>query len=769
VLRSVSRNVEANGSGAEHDGQAVERFEEFEFTFVVDEQVLARFFADPGEYLVGSVKPADVLIDIDGIAPEHARLTLGETVSVTTVVPDAAVLVDGEDITARTELRPAQVITFGNGVGELRFERHTHATLVAPQLVPAEIELPIAEPAELPETEAAELRVELPPPNSPLEGSTSEVPDTDLQTEVDRLRAEVERLAKERSTAESAAALKAEIQGKSTGLLTTANEVLLRKFKEATEQSKEATNLRKELKQREVALVEAWTRRQAADERMMDLETRLARAEVGRPGAQSSSTKKSPSIAWAAAAVLLLAIAVLARQLKTVTARAEAADAVVALVKATAPQLHQQALESLQSGKLDEARARITYALALEPEVASYHLTAGRIHQSLLRLPEAQGAFERALALGGPKKELETNIALCRSILRTRQGTRAVENLYALHRLMMEQQRLPEALLMAQRLETDRVLLQKTWAAVLDAGRVLGDLTVNDDGSFHLRLHPNSPGSLAVLKGMPLQSLIAARTNIEDLSPLRGMPLRRVDLSQTTVHDIEVLRGMPLEELDLSNTAIKSLGAVVGMPLKKLKLEYTVISDIAVLGGMPLEELSLLSTRVSNIAALAQSPLRVLNLAHTSVRDLTPLKHLPIEQLNLERSAVIDLTPLAGGQLTSLILSETRVQDLAPLRGAPLQQLWLAGCTEIATLEPLRGCLDLERLILSHKGPSPTPLRDLPRLRFLAYDNLGPSAGEQTAQQFWSGEQRAVPTGSNAGKAAAINARPRSNSRPYSQ
>jgi tetratricopeptide (TPR) repeat protein len=458
-----------------------------------------------------------------------------------------------------------------------------------------------------------------------------------------------------------------------TSLLSLTNNFLLKKLAASGESRKELAALTKDLKQRELALVEAWSRRQSAEERCLELSRRLSEQQGGTASAPSLGPNVR-RLLWLSVAMVTLFSALLVGKLREASRRARDAESVVLLLKTVAPQLHREAEAALLAGRMDEAQNKIERALALDPNKAAYYLTLGNIHESLLHIPTAQTAYERAVNLQPSLVAAQENLELCQRISATRGGIQKIENLYGLHRLMLDQNRLAEALRIAQRIGGDGVILHRTWQAILQASGIRGDLRLNDDNSFDLNLFVGTNSDLSPLRGLPLRSLKASRANISDLSALSGMALRQLDLSETMVRDISVLRGMPLEALDLSNTAVTNLVPLHGMPLSELRLDYTGVTETLDLAGLPLRTLSLMSTPVRSIAGLAQMPLRQLNLARTAVRDLTTLKHAPLEDLNLEGTLVTDLTPLAGAPLVSLKLSGTAVTTLEPLRGSPLRE-----------------------------------------------------------------------------------------------
>jgi hypothetical protein len=443
--------------------------------------------------------------------------------------------------------------------------------------------------------------------------------------------------------------------------------------------------------------------------------------------------------------VLLAATAIaLAVALHSGRQRVRLAEAVVGQLQNAAPQHYQSAQDLIAERRFEAALTQIGYALALRPRDAEYHALQGNICQSLLRLQAAASAYDRAIALRPGYAAAQESLALCQRILATRRGAASAESLYALHRTMLEQKRLPEALHMAQRLDDDRPLLHRTWSAVLAEAGMAGRLDLNEDGSFNLDLSGFEAPDLAILESMPLRQLKLARSGIVSLAPLKGIPLRELDIAGTQVRDIAPLSGMPLEKLDLSNTEVTNLLPLSGMPLKELVISHTQVSDLAGLRGLPLQVLRLAGTRVRNLQQLTGSPLRILDLSMTRVTELNALQHLPIEQLNLDGTSISDLRPLGGAPLQTLMLSRTKVASLEPLRGLPLRELTLAGCEALETVEPLTACDDLERLVIPKHLQKVSYLQNLPSLRFLSFEKEGADAMyEETAQQFWQAQSKA--------------------------
>jgi hypothetical protein len=393
----------------------------------------------------------------------------------------------------------------------------------------------------------------------------------------------------------------------------------------------------------------------------------------------------------------------------------------------------------LKEGEFQQALGKIDAAIALDSSRSIYQLIKGHACESLLLLDPAITAYEKVLTLTPTNTIALANLELCRRARAARRGPAMAENLYEFHRLMLKQGRLGEALHMAQRLPDDHALLQRTWVAILQATGLNPQLDLNPDGTFDLNLNEQSHVDLASLRGLPLRKLTLVRSEVTDLTPLRGTVLRFLDLSGNPVRDLSPLAGAPLETLNISNTEVFNLFPLAGMPLRELILDHTPVNDFTPLRGMGLDTLRAEGTTVWNLQPLSESPLRVLDLAGTHVSDLSPLSHLPLTSLNLTATPVVDLRPLSGAPLTNLNLSQTAVRDLSPLRALPLHELLLAGCTQLTDVQTLRACPGLERLLLPRQCTHLQILRQLPRLRFLAYDTGNSEADRQvTAQFFWS-------------------------------
>jgi FHA domain-containing protein len=415
---------------------------------------------------------------------------------------------------------------------------------------------------------------------------------------------------------------------------------------------------------------------------------------------------------------------------------------IVLQLEPEAPHLYAEALALMKARAFDKALPMLSHATTLVPERAEYHFVEGNLYESLLEIAEARDCYVRVLRLDPAHAGAQENLRLCdRLLLFQKHGGKldTPPNLYALHRLMMKQGRLAEALAMADRLSADKALLCKTWKAVLDEAGIGGVLALNPDGTLALDLSGTGIADLSVLAEMPISNLKLARTQVTDLTPLAGMPLRKLDLSDTRVSNLEPLRGTALESLNLAGTRVADLDPLMNMLLRELVISGTPVIDLHALSLMPLHSLHMSATRIRDITPLAKLPLEELSAAMTQVSNVAALRHLPLSKLDLSSTPVSDLDPLAGAQITELRLSKTPISRLDPLRGMPLRELTLAGCGNVRDVSPLASCQQLERLVLPSQCAELAPLRELPRLRFLSYEKAGIDAQyDQTAVSFWS-------------------------------
>ena len=135
-------------------------------------------------------------------------------------------------------------------------------------------------------------------------------------------------------------------------------------------------------------------------------------------------------------------------------------------------------------------------------------------------------------------------------------------------------------------------------------------------------------------------------------------------------------------------------------------------------------DLNFAGTRTSNLKPFARLPVYRLNLWQTKVADLRPLAQMPLRELYLAYSPAVDLAPLRGRPLRALTLAYAPVENLEPLTGAPIAILKLSG-TRVKNLSPLTK-MPLQTLHLNG-----TPVTDLKPLAGLPLRELRLDGCEQ--------------------------------------
>ena len=387
----------------------------------------------------------------------------------------------------------------------------------------------------------------------------------------------------------------------------------------------------------------------------------------------------------------------------------------------TAPEWYRQAQQRAAAGDFRLALGAVRYALALLPGDGVLLEFEGDMHQSLFDFRAAQDCYEQALQANPRSRNARQNLALCRRLNRYHDDPISHRStLYGLHRVMLGQQRLTEAVAISRLLGADHTLQQATWQTALDHTGLKGKITLDAHGGIDLDLTGISPPpDLSLIEDFPLTSLCLAGTGVEDLAALRGLPLEKLDLADTLVHDLAPLRSMPLRVLTLHNTGVVELSALSACPLRELDISRTRIRDLYSLANLPLTILLASDTPVADLRPLAVLPLIRLELARSRVVDLTPLGSLGLQVLTLDDTAVSDLSPLRASPLRELGLSSTRISDLSPLAGMPLVSLKLARCVRLLDLRPLASCSELEHLDLPWHPLNLKALARQPHLRFV--------------------------------------------------
>ncbi|MBN1673592.1 MAG: protein kinase [Kiritimatiellae bacterium] len=337
----------------------------------------------------------------------------------------------------------------------------------------------------------------------------------------------------------------------------------------------------------------------------------------------------------------------------------------------TAPAFFSLAKSLVAQADFSRALRNVDYAVSLEPENADYHALRGDILQSMLRLPEAEAAYEKALRLKPTSREARLNKALCRRLRDENRGRSELmpASLADLMAAMAEQKRYAEATAMGRRMGAQAETLQQVTRNILAArGIVANRIEVLPDGSMFLCVSNQPISDLTCLQGLPVTHLDLRKTKIKDLTPLRGLPLVDLNIAETETADLSPLRGMKLTRLWASYTRVTDLAPLAGMPLKTLNVGRGELSDLSPLRSMQLSDLYIYDTKVTDLSALQGMPLTNLTIAGTEVRDLSPLRGAPLETLYLYETPVTDISPLAGMPLRELALRTNSLQDPSPIK-----------------------------------------------------------------------------------------------------
>ncbi len=365
----------------------------------------------------------------------------------------------------------------------------------------------------------------------------------------------------------------------------------------------------------------------------------------------------------------------------------------------TAPIFESQSRSSLTAGELDEALAKIGYAVKLAPENADYRLARANLLQSTQRLDEAANEYRQVLALRASDIAAKSNLTLCESLIAGKQGAEKLP-LALLNQLLdalISQRRDLEAAPLSKHLNRDGETLKATVLAKLSFYRAQKGWNDNRlgyfNGGINLTLTDLPIGDLSALKGLPINRLTLSNANLTDLRPLAGMPIEWLNLAYTKVSDLSPLKGMKLRYLLMRGATVKDLSPLAGMPLEHLDIEdCREIDDVSVLRGMPLKFLSLnMCFKVNDISSLKDMKLVDLNISSTHVSDISVLKGMPLRSLTMRASYISDCSPLEGNETLMEISLPHVVLDYRFLKSLPkLQKISSALGPRYFSLEPAK-------------------------------------------------------------------------------
>lgn len=294
---------------------------------------------------------------------------------------------------------------------------------------------------------------------------------------------------------------------------------------------------------------------------------------------------------------------------------------------------------------------------------------------------------------------------------------------YRLHSELLRRGEASTARFIARRLLPDAEPMRAAIAILLANSDPQAKLTLTSDRSrADVVLYQLTPEILDLLSDLPLGRLTLSGVRLSDTHALARLDVRELNLSLNPLSDLSGVHALHPEWLDLSDTAVADVHALSDLPLRELNLAHSSVGSLAPLAHCPLEKLDLTGLPIHEITALRSIALHKLVLSRTEVKDLSPLASLPLQELAVDGTLISDLQPLAGMKLTRLNLAGTAVKDLSPLKGMPLVEIDLHGCSSVTDLTPLLSCPGLERVILPAQLRGAVVLNQLPRLRFIEFE-----------------------------------------------
>lgn len=363
-------------------------------------------------------------------------------------------------------------------------------------------------------------------------------------------------------------------------------------------------------------------------------------------------------------------------------------------LRGTAPTFFADAGQLMDDNRFPEALEKIEYAIQQVPNEAAYHNLRGDILQGLLRLDEAEDAYEEALRRNPQLKIAQTNLDLTRKTLATIGKDEQVKPAVIAEFVgeLLRQGRRSTAQSLESQFGLDKQRMVKFWRDTFEKrGMRRQPFESNPDNTINVDF---------------------SRAAQPDVRKLHDLPVTGLALDDTKTADIKALAGLHLETLSIGHTFVQDLTPLVGMPLRVLNLESTPIVNLQPLSDLPLETLRLNNTRIANLA---------------------PLKGLKLEQLSLVGCRQVrDLAPLRGMPLQTLNLSRTGVSNLEPLTQSPLRELNLEGCSNLTNLEPLMAIVTLESVLLPMQCKDIEFLREHPGIKRISYKKI-----TQPAEEFW--------------------------------
>ncbi len=348
-----------------------------------------------------------------------------------------------------------------------------------------------------------------------------------------------------------------------------------------------------------------------------------------------------------------------------ITRERNRAEKTLAELRGTAPTFVAQARALVEQGKLDDALAKLGYAIDLDRKNADYQLQRAHLLEAAQRFDEAIPAYRDVLALDASNASARDNLALCERLRQANGGAPQLRREWQMELLdaLLHENRAVEAGPLAALVGKDSGAIEAALRARLKEYKAQPgwwDTRVQkvSNGTFKVELQKLKIGDLSVLEGMPISSLNFSDTDLTDLAKLPRLPLTALNITHTPVTDLSPLRGLKLEQLYATGCRISDLEPLRGMPLQLIAAVDAEVADLAPLTGMPLQDL---------------------NLQNGHTQSLEPLSGMPLRRLMLFKSRFpLDLTPLANCRELEEIVIPANASNVSALRGLPkLARIWM--------------------------------------------------------------------------------------------
>ena len=415
--------------------------------------------------------------------------------------------------------------------------------------------------------------------------------------------------------------------------------------------------------------------------------------------------RRHKAVATSIAAALVVLVAVVAGFTVKVIGERNRAERALADLQRTAPTLVAEGRKLIDIQQFDDALAKISFAVTIEPRNAEYRLLRAQLLQAMVRLEEAAAEFHRVLALG-PNASAQANLALCDRLHQEYPNVEAFDRAawQQLYTQMSDEGRAMQMMPIATKLGRAKDAAEAVLKARLVEWRKLPGWEKKPESE---RLQWIKDGTLVLRFG---------NTLIEDLSTVRGLPLSDLQLDYTRVTDLSPVQGMRLRAINLVH-------------LRRL-------TDLSPLKGMPLENInSDGSSALSDFSPLAGMKLKRFSAGSTQLRDLSVLSDMPLEWVSVAGAAITDLNAITGKSLVYFNGNSCpRLADISAVRTMRLKTAHFCNCPDLHDFTPLLQCAELEKLTLPRNDKAIEVLRKHSRLKLIGYD----VDQEKRAAEFWA-------------------------------